>query len=107
MLGFPGTPTTAVTRPPPTAGPRLRNFMFSSGSFDAVDLSAAPAAAADVFWASPGSAFAVLFLAAGLAAWAGVSLAGTNAGLGSSSAVTTMNAKRFFIREFLALIKHG
>src|SRR5579864_129145 len=27
-------PTTDVTRPPPTAGPRLRNFTFSSGSLD-------------------------------------------------------------------------
>src|SRR5258708_39583569 len=32
MPGLPGIPTTAATRPPPTAGPRLRNFMFSSGS---------------------------------------------------------------------------
>src|SRR6476661_223931 len=34
MLGLPGIPTTDVTRPPPTAGPRLRNFTFSSGSLD-------------------------------------------------------------------------
>src|SRR6478736_8606896 len=34
MFGLPGIPTTEVTRPPPTAGPRLRNFMFSSGSLD-------------------------------------------------------------------------
>src|SRR5438132_12409079 len=26
-------PATAATRPPPAAGPRLRNFKFSSGSF--------------------------------------------------------------------------
>src|SRR5437879_4229308 len=26
MLGSPGMPTTAVTRPPPTEGPRLRNL---------------------------------------------------------------------------------
>src|SRR5690348_12422452 len=32
MLGWPGTPTTAVTRPPPAAGPRLRNLIFASGS---------------------------------------------------------------------------
>src|SRR6266404_4705092 len=29
MLGWPGMPATAVTRPPPTAGPRLRKRMFS------------------------------------------------------------------------------
>src|SRR5579859_3244276 len=33
MLGWPGTPTTDVTRPPPTAGPRLRNLMFSKISW--------------------------------------------------------------------------
>src|SRR5579863_2307675 len=33
MLGWPGTPTTDVTRPPPTAGPRLRNLMFSKMSW--------------------------------------------------------------------------
>src|SRR5215467_5837534 len=53
MLGLPGIPTTEVTRPPPTAGPRLRNFMFSSGSLDllssslvgAVDAAFSPSAA--------------------------------------------------------------
>src|ERR1700693_1133530 len=32
MLVWPGTPTTDVTRPPPTAGPKLRNLMFSKMS---------------------------------------------------------------------------
>src|SRR5919198_1222884 len=33
MFAWPGTPATAVTRPPPTAGPRLRNLMFSRMSW--------------------------------------------------------------------------
>src|SRR5689334_1636505 len=33
MFASPGTPVTAATRPPPTAGPRFRNFTFSSQSF--------------------------------------------------------------------------
>src|ERR1041385_3767238 len=53
MLGLPGIPTTDVTRPPPTAGPRLRNWMFSSGSLallssslvGAVDAAFSPSAA--------------------------------------------------------------
>src|SRR5260370_20310343 len=98
MLGFRGRPPSGSPRPPPSAGPRLRNFMFSSGSFDAVDLSAAPAAAADVFWASPVSAFAVLFLAEVLEACARLFLAATNAEAGIRREVTTMNARRFFIR---------
>src|SRR2546429_6403386 len=32
MLGFAGIPTTELMRPPPAAGPRLRNFQFSRGS---------------------------------------------------------------------------
>src|SRR6478735_11880489 len=50
-------PTTEVTRPPPTAGPRLRNFMFSSGSLDllsssfvgVVDFAASFSPSSDVF----------------------------------------------------------
>src|SRR5882724_274084 len=50
-------PTTDVTRPPPTAGPRLRNFTFSSGSLDllssslvgVVDLAASLSPSPDVF----------------------------------------------------------
>src|ERR687888_1896441 len=33
MFAWPGTPAPAVTRPPPTAGPRLRNLMFSRMSW--------------------------------------------------------------------------
>src|SRR6267142_3200396 len=32
MSGLPGTPTTAATRPPALAGPRLRNFRFWNAS---------------------------------------------------------------------------
>src|SRR3954471_21166470 len=32
MLGCPGIPTTELTRPPPAAGPRFRNFRFANGS---------------------------------------------------------------------------
>ncbi len=54
-------PTTDVTRPPPTAGPRLRNFMFSSGSLDllssslvaVVEVAAAFSPSADVFLSAP------------------------------------------------------
>src|SRR5260221_11922679 len=54
-------PTTDVTRPPPTAGPRLRNFMFSSGSFcllssslvAVVEVAAAFSPSADVFLSAP------------------------------------------------------
>src|SRR5712671_639154 len=50
-------PTTDVTRPPPTAGPRLRNFTFSSGSLDllsssfvgVVDFAASLSPSPDVF----------------------------------------------------------
>src|SRR3954453_5141193 len=34
MVGRTKIPTTEVIPPPPTAGPRLRNFTFSSGSLD-------------------------------------------------------------------------
>src|SRR5262249_53648079 len=57
-------PTTAVTRPPPTAGPRLRNFKFSSGSFDLLS-SVFPAPPAEVL---TGSAGVFLSALAGVAA---------------------------------------
>src|SRR5574338_529734 len=31
MFGLPGTPVTVLTRPPETAGPRLRNFRLAKG----------------------------------------------------------------------------
>src|SRR5205823_2746192 len=60
MLGLPGIPATAVMRPPPTAGPRLRKRIFSSGSLDlassdfcAVPLSACTAEGFSAFWFLP------------------------------------------------------
>src|SRR5258708_5874970 len=64
-------PTTDVTRPPPTAGPRLRNFTFSSGSLDllssslvgVVDFPASLSVSPDVFLSEAGCGFALpLFL---------------------------------------------
>src|SRR5882724_6166797 len=62
-------PTTDVTRPPPTAGPRLRNFTFSSGSLDllsssfvgVVDLAASLSPSPDVFLSAMGCGFAPVF----------------------------------------------
>src|SRR6185437_7737733 len=36
MFGLPGTPVTVLTRPPETAGPRLRNFRLANGPVESV-----------------------------------------------------------------------
>src|SRR5262249_17951046 len=93
MLGLPGIPATAVTRPPPTAGPGLRNFIFSSGAFDAVGLSAA----AEGFCASLVSVFVALLVA--FAACAGFSCAVRSALVPiTKREVAAISVKSLFIR---------
>src|SRR6516165_8763379 len=76
MLALPGIPATAVTRPPPTAGPRLRNLTFSRGSLALVS-SATPAAegAGAALGASLLGTAAVLLLLEALLPRAGLSCA--------------------------------
>src|SRR5215470_17432291 len=62
MLALPGMPATAVTRPPPTAGPRLRNLMFSRGSLALLSSATADDAAGAAFCASLLGTAAVLLL---------------------------------------------
>src|SRR5262245_49688350 len=66
MLALPGIPATAVTRPPPTAGPRARHRTFSKGSLALVSSVTLAEAAGAAFCASLLGTAAVLLLLAAL-----------------------------------------